>query len=161
MLSWKIVVRLKCLWLCKVRSIEFLIYEIMMIYIDLFLTRSSLFWVILEIFLQTLRTRPKFVGIYVIYEYLFISMCIYTFIDISLNIHNSKISRTDSYMKCRKNWCTKNIFKGSRLQISLLILTISWRRLLTSRNQSIDLRSKSMDWFPYDNGLRHERVKRI
>ena len=91
-----------------------------MIYIDLFLTRSSLFWVILEIFLQTLRTRPKFVGIYVIYEYLFIYMCIYTIIDISLNIHNSKISRTDSYMKYRKNWCTKNIFKGSRLQISLI-----------------------------------------
>ena len=27
------------------------------------------------------------------------------------------------------------------------------------RNQSIDLQSKSMDWFLYDNGLRHERVK--
>ena len=27
------------------------------------------------------------------------------------------------------------------------------------RNQSIDLRSKSMDWFVYDNGVRHERVK--
>ena len=27
------------------------------------------------------------------------------------------------------------------------------------RNQSTDLRIKSMDWFLYDNGLRHERVK--
>ena len=27
------------------------------------------------------------------------------------------------------------------------------------RNQSIDLRSKSMDWFLYDIGLRRERVK--
>ena len=27
------------------------------------------------------------------------------------------------------------------------------------RNQSIDLPSKSMDWFLYDIGLRHERVK--
>ena len=27
------------------------------------------------------------------------------------------------------------------------------------RNQSIDLLHKSMDWFLYDNGLRHERVK--
>ena len=27
------------------------------------------------------------------------------------------------------------------------------------RNQSIDLQSKSMDRFLYDNGLRHERVK--
>ena len=26
------------------------------------------------------------------------------------------------------------------------------------RNQSTDLQSKSMAWFLYDNGLRHERV---
>ena len=31
--------------------------------------------------------------------------------------------------------------------------------VLSYRNQSFDLRSKSMDWFPYDNGRRHERVK--
>ena len=30
---------------------------------------------------------------------------------------------------------------------------------LSYRNQSIDLQSKSMDWFLCDNGLRHERVK--
>ena len=29
---------------------------------------------------------------------------------------------------------------------------------LSYRNQSIDLRSKSMDWFLYDDGIRHERV---
>ena len=29
---------------------------------------------------------------------------------------------------------------------------------ISYRNQSIDLQSKSMDWFLYDNGLRHERV---
>ena len=38
-------------------------------------------------------------------------------------------------------------------------LTLSWRRSLSYRNQSIDLRSESMDWFLYGNGLRHERVK--
>ena len=38
-------------------------------------------------------------------------------------------------------------------------LTLSWRRPLSYRNQSIDLIRKSMDWFLYDNGLRHERVK--
>ena len=38
-------------------------------------------------------------------------------------------------------------------------LTLSWRRSISYRNQSIDLGSKSMDWFLYDNGLRHERVK--
>ena len=34
-------------------------------------------------------------------------------------------------------------------------LTLSWRRPLSYRNQSI-----SVVWFLYDNGLRHERVKR-
>ena len=39
-------------------------------------------------------------------------------------------------------------------------LTLSWRRPLSYRNQSIDLLHKSMDWFLYDNGLRHKRVKK-
>ena len=39
-----------------------------------------------------------------------------------------------------------------------MFLTLSRRRLLSCRNQSIDLPCKSMDWFLYDNGLRHERV---
>ena len=37
-------------------------------------------------------------------------------------------------------------------------LSLSWRRLLSYRNQSTDLLRKSADWFLYDNGLRHERV---
>ena len=43
---------------------------------------------------------------------------------------------------------------------SKTMLTLSWRRPLSYRNQSIDLLAKSMEWFPYDNGVRHERVKR-
>ena len=39
-----------------------------------------------------------------------------------------------------------------------LFLTLSWRRPLSYRNQSIDLLCKSMDWFLYDNSPRHERV---
>ena len=35
---------------------------------------------------------------------------------------------------------------------------LSRRRPLSYRNQSIDLRSKSLDWFLHDNGLRLERV---
>ena len=31
--------------------------------------------------------------------------------------------------------------------------------MISYRNQSIDLQSKSMDWFLYDIGLLHERVK--
>ena len=38
-------------------------------------------------------------------------------------------------------------------------LTLTWRRQLPYRNQSIDLLRKSMNWFLYDDGLRHERVK--
>ena len=38
-------------------------------------------------------------------------------------------------------------------------LTLSRLTPLSYRNQSIDLLCKSMDWFLYDNGLRHERVK--
>ena len=41
-----------------------------------------------------------------------------------------------------------------------VLLTLSWRRPLSYRNQSIDLLRKSVDWFLYDNGLRHVRVKR-
>ena len=40
-------------------------------------------------------------------------------------------------------------------------LTLSWRRPLPYRSQSIDLQSKSMDWFLYDNALCHERVKNM
>ena len=37
-------------------------------------------------------------------------------------------------------------------------LTLSWRRFLSSRNQSIDLLCESFDWFLYGRDLRHERV---
>ena len=42
-----------------------------------------------------------------------------------------------------------------------IYLNLSRRRPLSYRNQSIDLRSKSMDWFLYGNGLCLERVKGI
>ena len=38
-------------------------------------------------------------------------------------------------------------------------LTLSGRRPLSYRNQSINLQSKSMKWFLHDDDLRHERVK--
>ena len=46
----------------------------------------------------------------------------------------------------------RNTYYGS-------FLTLPWRRPLWYRNQSIDLLCKSIYWFLYDNGLRHERVK--
>ena len=50
------------------------------------------------------------------------------------------------------------IFGISRSLHAVLSLTLSWRRPLSNINQSSDLVSKIMDWFLYDNGLRHERV---
>ena len=41
-----------------------------------------------------------------------------------------------------------------------IALTLSWRRSLSYRNESIDFLSKSMNWFLYDRDLRHERVKK-
>ena len=37
--------------------------------------------------------------------------------------------------------------------------TLSLRKTLSYRNQSIDLQCKSIDWFLYDRNLRHKRVK--
>ena len=37
-------------------------------------------------------------------------------------------------------------------------LTLSWWRAVSYRKQSTDLLCKSMDWFLYDIGPRHERV---
>ena len=42
----------------------------------------------------------------------------------------------------------------------MYFLTLSWRRSLSYRNQSIDLLCKSKDSFLYDRGHRHERVKK-
>ena len=39
--------------------------------------------------------------------------------------------------------------------VFIFYLTVSWRRPLSYKNQSFYLLRKSMDWFLYDNGLRH------
>ena len=61
----------------------------------------------------------------------------------------------------------KNIFKSviqyhtTGTRDLLNNLTLSRRRPLSYRNQSIDLLHKSMNWFLYDNDLHHERVKSL
>ena len=54
-------------------------------------------------------------------------------------------------------FCQKQLSKG--ILKNAFLLTLSRRRPLSYRNQSIDLESKSMDWFLYDNGLRLEKFK--
>ena len=86
----------------------------------------------------------------------------------SLNANPTKQSNTLKQFVCNSQrivsvfynfvgllrWGLKAFFRR------LFELTLSWRRPLSYRNQSIGLRSKSVDWVLYDNGLRHERVKK-
>ena len=78
---------------------------------------------------------------------------------------------TSSYINYPPQTDRRVVLLSKSLVISILLLvlsyitwaylTLSWRRPLPYRNQSIDLLRKSMDWFLYDNGLRHERVRMI
>ena len=69
---------------------------------------------------------------------------------------SEKINLNNSYTisKKEKNKLLLDPWHSSKEQI----LALSWRRPLSYRNQSINLLSKSMEWFLYDNGFRHERV---
>ena len=80
------------------------------------------------------------------------------------NIIFEKLKRAYDW-KYSKNVSKKAFLKGNKLYFKWLCLRnyliLSWQRRLSYRSQSIDLQSKSVDWFLYDNGLRHERVKVI
>ena len=65
------------------------------------------------------------------------------------------VKKVHVFKKICKDLSSISLIKILGLNVTL---TLSWRRLLSYRNQSIDLLCKSMDWFLYDNGLRHERV---
>ena len=52
----------------------------------------------------------------------------------------------------------------STLSIKIILsnsLTLSWRRPYSFKNQSTDSLRNSVDWFLYDDSLRHERVKSL
>ena len=61
-----------------------------------------------------------------------------------------------------QSWCEIMIKTSFFLEkyyfLNHISLTLSWRKPISYRNQSIDLLRKSVDWFLYDIGLRHERV---
>ena len=83
-------------------------------------------------------------------------------IPILQNTSGGLLLRQDVILKSLILKCLNHlIFRGSQWSTCKLqqYLTLSWRRPLSYRNQSIDLLCKSMDWFLYDNGLRYERVK--
>ena len=60
-------------------------------------------------------------------------------------------------MKFQGMWINLHIRKVLKIG-----LTLSWRKFLLSEKQSSDdLQSKSMDWFLYDTGFHHERDKPV
>ena len=68
----------------------------------------------------------------------------------------------NSFCTAWKHWKTKGFqfFRGYRKRlVAWNELTLSWRRSLSHRNQSIDLLCKSLDCFLYDRDLCHKRVK--
>ena len=92
-----------------------------------------------------------FTGIYLI---LTCSIIFYWNTTLALNLLVYHLRVFLKYAMTNDRWSIPSLI----LQSSL---TLSWRRPLSYRNQSIDLLRKSMDWVLYDNGLRHERVKSI
>ena len=75
------------------------------------------------------------------------------------NICNRQLFNTDITKRKSEvsNW--KSIPVNYTKKTSFL--TLSWRRPLSYRNESTDLQCKSVDWFLYDNSLRHEKVNII
>ena len=67
---------------------------------------------------------------------------------------SEKTRKYSTKKKLQSDLWTKNHYKKN-LSFSL---TLSWRRSLSYRNQSIDLLCKSMGWFLYDRDICHERV---
>ena len=67
-----------------------------------------------------------------------------------------------SHLSCVSIIGSEQINAGKCFEDDLtLVVNFFMTEADTYRNQSIDLLGKSMDWFLYDNGLRHERVKQV
>ena len=63
--------------------------------------------------------------------------------------------------QCNSHRVSGTLVLFTAQQQIISVLTLSWWRPLSYGNQSIDLLRKSMEWFLFDNGLRHERVKNV
>ena len=90
--------------------------------------------------------------------------------NLSTDVFSSYIIKNKSFFLISLSWidnfpklslATSILTVCSSLRAAIYIcLTLSRRRPLSYRNQSIDLLRKPVDWFLYDNGLRLERVKK-
>ena len=74
------------------------------------------------------------------------------------NFHTRKLGK--NFGNLHSAHCTQGAQKEiSGMKWVNIPLTLLRRRPLSYRSQSIDLRSQSIHWFLYDNGLSHGRVK--
>ena len=66
----------------------------------------------------------------------------------------------DNQNQNKLRWLSKwkGLFPFKKIVGSRSLLTFSWRRSLSNRNQSIGFLCKSMDYFLYDRDHHHERV---
>ena len=111
--------------------------------------------------------------------------CVWPFWDVmNSRVNQMKINIFDRFKQIQysllnkptfKTWGNRSLFAEPLTRHNLLYLpktlyhniivtlytalTLSGWRPLSYRNQSIDLLGKSMDWFLYDKGLRHQRFK--
>ena len=85
--------------------------------------------------------------------------CLLRYKKYRINSCKSHLSYPGYWSNLRAKFLTETITHLITRFIVIYIapLTLSSRRPWLYRNQSIDLQSKSMDWFLYDNGPRHER----
>ena len=109
--------------------------------------------------------------------------CVFSFNWLQLQQSGFNVSLKPCLNLCSRRWLKSNLSLHTRWVINIvdflstglmnsnnalrkmlqllelqMFRSSSWRRLLSYRNHSIDLQSKSMDWFLYNKGLRHERV---
>ena len=93
--------------------------------------------------------------------------CLLLAVSICMSIYlvDAQIKHSDYFFCFQWLFVWKFLFQldtsvvGRSILKTKALLTLSWQRTLSYRNQSIDLLCRSMDWFLYDNVLGHESVK--
>ena len=90
-------------------------------------------------------------GVLIFIPHLFPLFLLLTF---SMYLFGEKILRVTSEDSRRRRYILKLFITPERRE--WVSFTLSWRRSLSYRNQSINFLCKSFDWFLYDRDLRHE-----